>query len=376
MTAAHSWLFPPSGASIRFPCAGSGHAELHMPELYSYPAEEGTGAHMHGEACQRVGVPAEFFRGHVFNGIEVGNEQIEHVQNYVDVIRHRPGDLRFIELRLDLFEISVHLFGTADSVIYDFVSRTLFVDDFKYGFDSVSAVNNLQLWIYATMALKYLREKYGVYPELVQFGIHQPRAHNSEDLLTQTVTANDVIVWRDGPLTDAVRAAENPLAKRTAGKHCKYCKAKITCPEYSTWSGGVIQPPLPLTDESIHQILQVAPTVKKLAEEATAYGIERRQRGIDIPGTKLVRKIKHRLLDNKTEVAIDLINAGGDREKIFKQEVKTPSQLEKIFKGDDKLIEIINEHTIKPVGDVTLALLDDNRPAIATTSEKFKNVKL
>lgn len=377
MQQAHSLLLPPSGANIWFPdrCSGSSHAQKHLPDLYSLPAIEGVGAHMHAQACFNVGINADKFQGpnRSFNGVKITNDQVQHVQDYVDLIRSRPGSIRYIELKMSLPGIHSDLFGTLDSGVYDAVTGILFIDDLKYGFDDVSAVDNPQLWIYATMLVQYLWKMFKIVPKRIQIGIFQPRSNQGERESYQQISYEELIAWRDTTLVKAVKAAVNPQARRTPGAHCKHCKAKLNCPEYGEWSNYNVEPPFPLTDESIVKIMEVAPTFKRLHEDALVHGTDRRQRGFNLAGTKLVRKVKHRILTDAQLVANELLEEGATPEQIYKNpEIKSPNQLEKSV--DKKLKPIIEKYSHKPRGDVVIALLKDNRTAIATTQEVFNNV--
>jgi len=370
----HSRWLSPSGSGIWFNCPGSSQAQEHHPDLYSEPAEEGTGAHEHAEACFAMDKRADFFIGRTFNGFEVDATQCDNVQMYVDLINSliEAPEYRFIELQLSLLHIHPDLFGTLDSGVYVPSEKKLYITDFKYGFEDVSAANNTQLWIYGLMMLYFLMQCYGIKPELIEFVICQPRTNQGEQISRQCITYNDLIAF-EAPLKRACELVYSQHPQRIPGSHCKHCRGKINCPEYLQWSGGVISPPLPLQDDLIAYILQAAPTVKKLIEQAERYGVDRRQRGFNIPGTKLVRKRKHRKFDNEHDTAQELIEAGASKEDIYKEELRTPNQLEQKFKNDDDLINVLNEHITTPRGDVTIALLEDNRPAIATTQEKFSH---
>ena len=65
------------------------------------------------------------------------------------------------------------------------------------------------------------------------------------------------------------------------------------------------------------------------------------------------------------------MGAGEKSDTIFKRDLKTPAQLEKLVSKDSK--EIVERYTIKPRGDRKIALMEDNRPAVATSKEKFSN---
>ena len=373
---AHSRLLAPSGAAIwLLGCAGSGHAQAEHPDLYSLPAEEGTAAAMHSDISFKLNVDADVFRGRKFNDIDVTEDQIIYIQGYLELVRSRPGKQRFHEHRMALPQINKDLFGTLDSAVYDEATKILFLCDLKYGFDDVTAVNNPQLWIYAVMLLIELKDKYGIVPTAVHLTIFQPRTNTGDRVSIQRVTVNDIMMWAQSVLVPGIAATLDPHALRTPGKWCKHCKAKINCPEYGKWSNYNIEPPFPVDDKNILKIMEVAPTFKRLEEQAKAYGTERLQRGFEIPGTKLIRKVKHRAIDDKEQTVADLLSVRIlDAAEIYKPlELKTPAQLDKIVRGRDDVQAVLDDHIYKPRGDESIALLSSSRPAVATTREVFEN---
>ena len=370
MTDNHSLLVPPSSASIFLHCHGSGHAQLHMPDLFSIPSEEGTGAHMHSNACFNLNVDAEYFIGADFNGFKVTEEQVEHVQGYLDMVRNTEGEYRYVEKRLELPEISEHLFGTVDSAIYSSRHRLLNTDDLKYGFDPVSIEANGQLWVYSLMLALFLK-KNNLAVSKVKMGIYQPRAMTGETYESETIAVTQLIEWGEEVLKPAVIATIDPTSPRTAGKHCKYCKAKIACPEYLSWCNYIVEFPLPVTDEMVHQFLQWEKTTKPLIKDAKAYGTDRLHRGFAIDGCKMVKQIKHRQLDDKEETAKDLLASGATKEQVYKFEIRSPNQLK--IKIDKTLHEIIEDHSYTPEGGKVIALMSDKRAAVSNSKEIFKN---
>ena len=377
----HSLLIAPSSGYKRLNCSGSGYAELEMPNLFSYPAEEGTGAHEHCQACFNLKVPATFFLGKVFNDIVVTREQCVHVQFYLDTINDYGRGvqyLHYVEHRITLPEISEHLFGSCDNAIFLHHNGFLYVDDFKYGFDNVEVEGNVQLWIYA-LAMLSLRDRamyrllmaLGFKVKGIQISIIQPRTMNGETYKTQLITPYDLESWGIQVLKPAMIAALDPHASRTAGVHCKHCKAKITCPEYLKWCNGVIEPPFQLTVDTIRNYMELEPSAKKLFEQAKQYGTEKLQRGFTVAGCKLVKTNKHRKLSNDEECATALLAGGATEEDVYTKKVKTPSQLEKSV--GKVLKATVEAYTFKPEGSPVIALISDNRVAVATSKELFKN---
>ena len=359
----HSKLVSPSSSSMWLFCAGSSHAQLHMPDLFSHPAEEGTAVHMMAEACFRFDCDTGRFLGKEFNNITMTESMCDDVQEFLNLCRGYEGK-RYVEYKLSMPSISDELFGTLDFAVA--AAKVLYLFDLKYGFENVTVDANGQLWIYALMLLQELPEV-----ETIVLGIFQPRVRSHNKLETKTVSALQIKQWSQEVLKPAVKAALDSTSPRTPGGHCKHCKAKITCPEYLSWCNYHIEPPFNLSSETIATVLKWAPTVKKLIAQAESYGNDWLQRGIKIPGCKLVKKVKHRKIKDERTLASDLLDAGVSENLIFNRKIKTPAQLEKSI--DKQLLE---GHFYTPEGEKTIALLEDSRPAVATSKDIFKNVKV
>lgn len=180
--------------------------------------------------------------------------------------------------------------------------------------------------------------------------------------------------WGEDVLRPAVKAVLDRTSPRIPGEWCKYCKAKMTCPEYLSWCSYVIQPPFTMNDERIVTVLKWEKTTKQLFKDAKIYGTERVQRGHHVPGCKLVNNRKHRQVRDKDKLIDDMLDLGVDLDDMYNEiepVVKTPSQLEKNI--DKKLHPQLKEHFYTPEGGSTIALMDDSRAAVATTTEKFKH---
>ena len=90
-----------------------------------------------------------------------------------------------------------------------------------------------------------------------------------------------------------------------------------------------------------------------------------------MPGCKQVLTTKHRKITDEIECADKLLTEGVSPNKLFKRQLLSPAQLEKNV-GKDNL-ETLQHYIEKPAGDRVLALMDDKRPAVATSKDIFKN---
>ncbi len=214
----------PSAADRWFTCPGAPNAEHGLPDAPSPAASEGTTAHTLLETalgarqapadCSDIpGVNPEMMR-HVtaawrlVAGMQAGSDRFA-IEKKVD-----PG---MVFKRDDLW-------GTSDIVIEH--GNHLTVLDFKYGRWSVDPVNSKQLMIYAIGAAAQSLQRI----ESFTLGIIQPRTKGPPMKLWQV--DQDGMTEFASQLNQAAVATDNPEAQRIPGDHCKFCRARSTCPEY------------------------------------------------------------------------------------------------------------------------------------------------
>lgn len=242
-------LFSPSSAHRWLVCAGSVALAKDLPDPSSKYADEGTLAHALAAQCLSTGTDARGFVGGVnlpenpeLHDKVITPEMATDVQVYIDNIRERVGDgeLR-VEQKVDFSKWVGHpnQTGTADALILSADGTHLIVADLKFGRGvPVYAEENPQLMLYALGAL----ERYELVADIthVVLEVHQPRLQHLdqwkvsiEDLHAfaqkaeaAVATSLDVLAIVEGGGT----VGSNDLLD---GEHCRFCKAKATCPKLS-----------------------------------------------------------------------------------------------------------------------------------------------
>jgi hypothetical protein len=214
----------PSAADRWFICPGAPNAEHGLPDAPSPAASEGTTAHTLLEtALGARQAPADC--------TDIPGVNPEMMQHVTAAWRLAAGmqagcDRFAIEMKVDPGSVFNRddLWGTSDIVIEH--GNHLTVLDFKYGRWPVDPANSKQLQIYAIGAAAQSLQRI----ESFTLGIIQPRTAGPPLKLWQ--------VDRDG-MTDFARqlkaaaaATDDPEAQRIPGDHCKFCRARSTCPEY------------------------------------------------------------------------------------------------------------------------------------------------
>jgi len=112
----------------------------------------------------------------------------------------------------------------------------------------------------------------------------------------------------------------------------------------------------PLSDEDLGRWMERKKALQHFLKALDDEAYTRLNNGNKVPGLKLVPKSKHRTWVEGAERKLKA--KLGD--VAFKQEPKTPAQVEKLDGGK----ELAKELSYKPDGGLTLASDDDSRPAV------------
>lgn len=238
-------------------CPGALALTDDMPETTSEAADWGTACHQIAEKCLRGNGPADRYLGTTEKGkshsFEVDDEMAETAQTYVDyvvaVIDSDPDAQCWIEQNFTLASLKppFEAGGTADAVVYLPKAKTLEVIDLKGGRGHVvEAIGNPQG---RTYALGAMLAHQGLDVDRVKVTIVQPRApHKDGRIRSDEFHVADLIEWTADLMAAMKRSAaataehpSNPDGSGIAistwaakwlkpGDHCKFCKAKATCP--------------------------------------------------------------------------------------------------------------------------------------------------
>lgn len=124
---------------------------------------------------------------------------------------------------------AVELFGTADTWIYNTLTRRLTIVDYKHGAGVYVAVtDNPQLLYYAAGVLAGFAGNMKVND--VEIVVVQPRVENQPAVRSEIIDVLDLRLWIDEQLIPAVEAVFQPDAPLVPGAHCRFCAARPTCP--------------------------------------------------------------------------------------------------------------------------------------------------
>lgn len=329
---------------------------------------EGTATHWVAEQCliDPTMDPIDFI-GSVCpdNDVFLRESMLDAPTMYVEHVRETLAALGAVttdgvaEKRVDLSWVDEEMFGTGDFQYYHALSRTIYIWDYKNGFDDVEAVANPQLAFYALDGYEYAFRAVCFIVQPNAGGIK--RTEYSRDELTAWIQT-----FRD---TAAACRADNAL--RVPGEsQCKHCSGKAICPEnrvaawtqYDTardfYGTTDIEDEIDAIDAAIAYLKGRKETLD-LAAWHLAYN-----EGQSFQRHKLVRGVTQRKWRDESQVIAYCEMNGIDP---FERKVLTPAKL-----GRNIDIEAFTE---KPEGKVKL--VSNNKrgtPIGSRLTERFKDV--
>lgn len=375
--------FSASGAERWMNCSGSVNLCAGMPpQPESEYAAEGTRAH----AC------FEFLLKNRLKLVEAKRialktyplEMVEYAQDAVNWIVEQPGvtaDNVLSEMRVDATPFTTGgQFGTLDAAIVRDFDR-LTVIDYKYGAGvavdpTVNGDCNPQLCYYA-LGLSYLHNHNFSEIELV---VIQPRAYHEsgETVRTAVFPMNHILEWAY-KFADGVQKAVDPLAPLNAGRWCKWCPASLVCPELKENamkqaqivfkdSQEIESVPVVtmLTPDALGKALLAADKLEAFIDGLRKHSTNCLERGIKIPGWKLVQKRSIRKWVSEEHTANEALLNCGTR-AFTKPELLSPAQLEKVLGKD-----WVNFRTVSESSGTTMVHESDKRPEVKPIEKVFQ----
>lgn len=380
--------FAPSSAHRIYDCPASLLLNEEEPDVERIEAAQGTVAHHVAEICASMRRDPEELLGTVFDSalldeydeefttsksfeIEVDDEMVAGINDYLDRIMHLPGD-HFVEQRVNISPWCPvpNQFGTCDHAAAQ--HRKLTITDLKYGFIRVDADQNKQLVMYA---LGFINEWDWLYDfDEVVIRIAQPRLDHFD--VWVTTKAELLAIGEKIKQRFALALEPNPPFG-PSDKACRFCKVLYKCEanrkflydhrvmQLDDVLEDFVHPSVETMDEADLAMLWLRKGMyesrmkaiedhlhRKLAEEAF------------VPGLKVVAGKRSRFFKDKTAAERFLLAQGIKRDKLRPPaDLISPAQAEKLLKGDAKkqLLDFVGAKPGKPC----LVSADDKRPDLA-----------
>lgn len=315
----------------------------------TFYTREGSAAHAVSE-LKLKGLPVPEFIHIEGEDILVTEEMLEYCDVYVQFAQMLMfgASLAIIEGRVSmdwLYEPATPpevVFGTADLIVYDDKTRTLYVVDFKFGQGYVvKAKRNPQLMLYALMALGLLPEM----PINIALIIVQPRA-SKEQISRDDMLLSELTGWFQKTVKPALARIGAGDTSENPGDWCRWCLRLASCGSLQKKAQAVAKlsfssetpsaPPQPasLSSDDIAAVLNMAELISAWVSKVRAEAMARIEAGETVPGFKLVQKRGVRKWIDETEVEKLIVEHMGVSEidALHAPELKSPAQIEKLFK--------------------------------------------
>jgi hypothetical protein len=326
-------------------CTGSFGLSLQLPDSpSSVYAEEGNRLHDIAEAMISDDSGAR----------EYAHADMEAVMSYVlwcrDLIK--VATLHGVEQHVSH---SALLGGTPD--FWALVEGTLNVVDLKTGGGiPVSPVENFQLMVYAWMLAKSLDLDVAT----VRITIVQPPV--SDEPQHWHIGIDDLMLFGED-VEAAIAEAIGGSTELVPGEHCRWCKAKPTCPKLlGTVTEALRRPVAALQPALLGEWLNKADLLNQWTDALRERAHQLTQAGQEIPGWKLKPKRATRTWDDEEKVAVD---ARARRLRIFQpRKLMSPAMAEK---AHPNLPPEITSHIVAISTGTNLVRDDNPSPRIETT---------
>lgn len=361
------------------------------PKEVSQAAAEGTAAHELAEwelkvvksgkkpdVYSKIGetLMVENIAGYDDFEIEITEEMVDGVIVYLKAIAYDAArfgtNYSFLtieeQFRLDIDEKA---WGRNDATLYK-PFNVLYIYDLKFGRGIVVEVkDNKQLMYYALGAMqgKDIKE--------VELCIVQPRAYHPDGPVRRFKYSVHELKQFECELEQRIAITRYSNAKLHAGAHCKFCPAIVICPEVKKETHEVAKrdfanvPAIPI--DKMIQLAEMQPRIVDFLKEVSNYLKVQAERGVEIPGFKLVKAKSNRKWKNEQRVINDFRKTLGD-DMFTKPELRSPAQVEKCAKDIIKKEEFL-PYIEKPDNGLCLVQDSDPRQAVKSSASKdFKDV--
>jgi hypothetical protein len=360
----HSKIVGGSTAKRVIHCPGSAALVAQMPpQVESKYAAEGTLLHECIEAVMAYGTVSTIAAK--YNLTDEQTEKLRFCAQALDEIDPK-ADMRFVTETQVEFEGVKELegvFGNADLV--GRIGDRCIVLDWKFGDGvMVEAEESYQGLFYAAAAKKTSSLYWAAQgTSEVEIVIVQP-PH-----VRRWVTTWNRVDAFERELVAAVKLAQRPDAPTAVGDWCRWCTAKPICPSMTGAIDRTVHQALKdIDNETLGQALQRAESLESFIDAARALAQARLEKGMSVPGYKLVAKRATRQWANELDATESLRAAGLVDSDIMS--LNTPAQVEKVCKKlgvafpADQVVSVSSGNTMAPESD--------KRPAVLVLGEQLR----
>lgn len=318
-----------------------------------------------------------------FNGFDLEEDEIEAVETYVRTIWEDQatygGDL-IVEHKFSLATLREGMFGTNDAMLIGCRDGVLRIYDFKGGAGvAVEVVWNFQELYYGYGALLNVQGMTTV--KELELIIAQPRCRHPDGPVRRwRIDLIDAFDWSHDLLAAAERT-DDPNAPLKAGEWCRFCPAAGSCKEFAKHGlrpasmdfevlTGDVPPQLPdpqkMTPEELAKLLPLLRTLEEWASLVYSHAHAEAEAGRVPPGFKLVAKRGRRQWTVSEPEVVSIFGQLGLKDHdLFKRELRSPHQIEKLLRKADRAV--VNKVAAMMSSGTNLVPMDNPREAVEGT---------
>jgi hypothetical protein len=261
------------------------------------------------------------------------------------------------ETRVGFGDLLPGVFGSTDLI--GRLGNRAVVLDWKFGDGvAVEVEENPQLMFYAAAAMRTEATKWAFEgAEEIEMVIVQPPA------VKRWVTTPARIAQFEKDLVKAVKLAQQPNAELKVGDHCRWCAAKPICPQMTGAVDRALKTQIEAIDvQTLGAYLANADMLEDWIKDLRALAHQILDSGASVPGYKLVAKRGTRQWVDETKAAEAMLTMNVPRSEIYKEELLSPAQMEKVLKKSK--LTLPDDLVVSVSSGTTLASADDPRPAV------------
>lgn len=362
--AQHSDIVGGSTAKRVIACPGSVKLVQQMPpQPSSRYADEGTLLHNAIADVLGEGTPPAAHIGTTYQGIaltvDLFDRKLIPALRALDEIDPHKQLTYQVEAVVGFGDALPGVFGSADLI--GRIGRRALVLDWKFGDGvAVEVEENAQAMFYAAAAMR-TRETAWAFEGVdeVELVIVQP-AHAPNHVKRWTTTPGRILNF-ERELFAAVKAALGPQPTFASGDHCRWCAAKSICPVLTGAVDRALHKSVKDLDAvEIAAYVRDADLLEAWISEVRALAMQMMEKGVRLPGYKLVPKRGTRKWLNEERAFEELASLGLMPDELVETSMRSPAQVEKVLKK--RKLELPGDLIVSVSTGTTIAPESDPRP--------------
>ena len=295
-------------------------------------------------------------------------------------IESRVSLTRILHPGFELNGAKLETFGTADFVALlrnPDGTYTLIVGDLKTGRHKVTAVENKQEMLYALGLLRKYRLSYDI--SAVKLFIYQPYAGGADEWDTTPTALEHFAKFASKQALKALDAYQRgkkgltPADFRPSNDACQWCRFSEPCNAKRRVASNELEADLSddieMTPEQLKVEWEKLPLMRQHIADIEKAMYAHLRAGKPMDGLKLVEGRPGNRAWSDTAAVETYVRSNGAGDLMYKQTLLSPTEAEKVLKGNEYW-PVIEQFVTRKPGQPSIAAADDKRPAWAPVSDE------